>query len=56
MRVLVIDDEEDICEIIAEIATSRGCEVKTLSNTETAAELLKAFAPDFVMLDLMMPG
>lgn len=56
MRVLVIDDEEDICDIIAEIAARRGLEVKTLSNTERAAEVLAAFSPDFVMLDLMMPG
>lgn len=56
MRVLVIDDEEDICDIIAEMAERRGLEVKTLSDTAHAAETLIAFAPDFVMLDLMMPG
>jgi EAL domain-containing protein (putative c-di-GMP-specific phosphodiesterase class I) len=56
MRVLVIDDEEDICEIIAEIATRRGLDVKTLSNTANVAEMLAAFPPDFIMLDLMMPG
>lgn len=56
MRVLIIDDEEDICEIIAEVAMSRGLEVKTLSTTEKVAEVLASFPPDFVMLDLMMPG
>jgi EAL domain-containing protein (putative c-di-GMP-specific phosphodiesterase class I)/ActR/RegA family two-component response regulator len=56
MRVLVIDDEEDICDIIAEIATRWKHEVKTLSNAEKTAETLAAFPPDFVMLDLMMPG
>ncbi len=56
MRVLVIDDEEDICEIIAEMAERRGLEVKTLSNTEHTKEILASFPPDFVMLDLMMPG
>lgn len=56
MRVLVIDDEEDICEIIAEVAGRRGLEVKTLSNADKAAAILAEFAPDFVMLDLMMPG
>lgn len=56
MRVLVIDDEEDICEIIAEVAERRGFEVKTLSNTANTAELLATFPPDLIMLDLMMPG
>lgn len=56
MRVLVIDDEEDICEIIAEMAERRGLEVKTLSDTSTTAAVLASFPPDFVMMDLMMPG
>ncbi|MDP9126855.1 MAG: EAL domain-containing response regulator, partial [Pseudomonadota bacterium] len=56
MRMLVIDDEEDICEIIAEVGTNRGLEVKTLSNTENVSSVLSSFKPDFIMLDLMMPG
>jgi EAL domain-containing protein (putative c-di-GMP-specific phosphodiesterase class I)/FixJ family two-component response regulator len=56
MRVLIIDDEEDICDIIAEIATRRGLDVRTLSNTAKATAVLGEFPPDFVMLDLMMPG
>ncbi len=32
MRMLVIDDEEDICEIIAEIAARHGLDTKTISN------------------------
>ena len=56
MRMLVIDDEEDICEIIAEVGSRRGLEVKTLSNTENVAAILTNFKPDFIMLDLMMPG
>lgn len=56
MRVLVIDDEEDICEIIAEMAERRGLDVKTLSNTAKTTEILAHFPPDFIMLDLMMPG
>jgi EAL domain-containing protein (putative c-di-GMP-specific phosphodiesterase class I)/FixJ family two-component response regulator len=56
MRVLVIDDEEDICDIIAEIAGRHGLEVKTLSDAEKTVDTLVAFPPDFIMLDLMMPG
>src|SRR3984885_14705853 len=56
MRMLVIDDEEDICEIIAEIAGRHGLEVKTISDTERVAPVLTEFKPDLIMLDLMMPG
>ncbi len=56
MRMLVIDDEEDICELIAELGGQRGLEVRTISNPEKAATILSEFKPDLVMLDLMMPG
>ena len=56
MRVLVIDDEEDICETIAEIAESRGFEVATISDPSLVADKLVEFRPDIIMLDLMMPG
>ncbi len=56
MRLLVIDDEEDICETVAEIAQSRGFEVATLSNPEHVAAKLDEMKPDVIMLDLMMPG
>ncbi len=56
MRMLVIDDEEDVCETIAEIATSRGFEVATISNPDNVRSTLQNFTPDFIMLDLMMPG
>ena len=56
MRLLVIDDEEDICDMIAEIARDRGFEVATISKPETVAAKLSEFVPDVIMLDLMMPG
>jgi EAL domain-containing protein (putative c-di-GMP-specific phosphodiesterase class I)/CheY-like chemotaxis protein len=56
MRLLVIDDEEDICETIAEIASERGFEVATISDPANVADKLTTFTPDIIMLDLMMPG
>lgn len=56
MRMLVIDDEEDICETIAEIATTYHFEVSTISNPDNVAGALTTIKPDFIMLDLMMPG
>src|SRR5580704_16377633 len=56
MQMLVIDDEEDICETIAEIATHYNFKVSTISNPENVANALATLKPDFIMLDLMMPG
>jgi len=53
---LVIDDEEDICDLIAEIGARRGLDVRTISNPEKVLALLSEFTPDFIMLDLMMPN
>ena len=56
MRMLVIDDEEDICETIAEIASTYHFEVSTISNPDNVAATIAETKPDFIMLDLMMPG
>jgi EAL domain-containing protein (putative c-di-GMP-specific phosphodiesterase class I)/ActR/RegA family two-component response regulator len=56
MRLLIIDDEEDICDLIAEIATRRGLEARTTSNAENVHTILADFIPDIIMMDLMMPG
>ena len=56
MRMLVIDDEEDICEIIAEVGARHGMDVQTISNPDRVPATLESFKPEFIMLDLMMPG
>jgi EAL domain-containing protein (putative c-di-GMP-specific phosphodiesterase class I) len=56
MRLLIIDDEEDICDLIAEIAERRGLEPRTTSNAENVSQILIDFPPDIIMMDLMMPG
>ncbi len=56
MRLLVIDDEEDICETIAEIAETRGFEVAMITDPALVSAKLDEFTPDIIMLDLLMPG
>lgn len=56
MRMLVIDDEEDICELIGELGERQGFEVNTISAPEKTVSALEGFHPDLVVLDLMMPG
>src|SRR6185312_10282951 len=56
MRMLIIDDEEDICDLIAELGGRHGLDVKAINNPDDVQGTLADFTPDLVMLDLMMPG
>jgi EAL domain-containing protein (putative c-di-GMP-specific phosphodiesterase class I)/ActR/RegA family two-component response regulator len=56
MKMLIIDDEEDICDLIAELGERRGLEVKSINAAENVESLLAGFTPDIIMMDLMMPG
>jgi CheY-like chemotaxis protein len=55
-HVLVIDDDLDIREAIAEILEEHGATVTTAVNGQDGLEKLRAGPrPDVVLLDLMMP-
>lgn len=55
-RILVIDDEPSIRELLKDFFTGRGFEVETSQDGETALNLLKENKFDLLLLDLMMPG
>jgi DNA-binding response OmpR family regulator len=56
MRVMVVDDEEDIVDLISLNLQREGHQVIAAGTGEEALELLKADRPDLVVLDLMLPG
>jgi CheY-like chemotaxis protein len=55
LRVLVVDDEPPIRDIVAEALREVGWEVDTASNGAEALERLDQARPDVIVLDLMMP-
>lgn len=55
-RVLVIEDEEDICELIRYNLTKEGYAVTCVSSGEEGLRLVRELAPEVVILDLMLPG
>lgn len=55
-RVLVIDDEEDIRELLIYNLKKDGHEVYASENGEKGLITLKECKPDLVLLDVMMPG
>ncbi len=55
-RILVVDDEKELCESIRLALASEGYEVCAVSNGMAALDELKSSSPDLIILDLMMPG
>ena len=54
-RVLVVDDDEGICEAVAMALSSAGYDVMSAPDGAVALELLDASQPDVILLDLLMP-
>lgn len=55
-RILVVDDEDSILQLIAYNLRRAGYEVFTASNGEEGLRLARAESPNMVVLDLMLPG
>jgi DNA-binding response OmpR family regulator len=56
MKVLVVDDEPDILETLEFSLGRRGFDVATASDGLEALEKAKRTPPDFLILDVMLPG
>ncbi|NLN49572.1 MAG: response regulator transcription factor [Clostridiales bacterium] len=55
-RILVVDDEENILELIRYNLESNGFDVSVCDNGEDAIEIATREIPDLIILDLMLPG
>jgi two-component system OmpR family response regulator len=55
IRVLVVDDEPTISDLLAMALRYEGCEMRTAADGEQALRSAAEFHPDVVVLDLMLP-
>jgi two-component system alkaline phosphatase synthesis response regulator PhoP len=55
-KILVVDDEPGIVNVISAYLKPEGFEVFTASDGNQALKALHAFKPDLVILDVMLPG
>lgn len=55
-QILLIDDDVELCQLVADYLTSNGYQVTTLHSGDTVKETLLKYAPDAIILDLMLPG
>jgi DNA-binding response OmpR family regulator len=56
IRVLVVDDELFVGELLKEYLSIIGYEVTAVSNGEDALSVIQQFHPHIVILDIRMPG
>jgi DNA-binding response OmpR family regulator len=54
-RVLVVDDESSIRQLLVDVFTFAGAEVFTAANGQLALQQLGTVQPDLIILDLVMP-
>ena len=54
-RVLVVDDEESITQLVSTVLRYEGFQVETAGDGGAAVKLARAFQPDIVVLDVMLP-
>jgi len=54
-RVVVVDDDEPIRQLVANVLQDPGFEVRVAGDGKAALELIDSFAPHLVTLDLVMP-
>lgn len=54
-QVMIVDDEPDNLEVVAETLEYRGAYVKTALNGKDALDVLEDFKPNLILTDLSMP-
>lgn len=54
-KILIVDDERNICELIRLYVDKEGFESIIATDGGTAVECFKKFSPDMVLLDIMLP-
>ena len=55
-KILIVDDDENIAELISLYMTKECFETQIVYDGESALQAADTFAPDLILLDLMLPG
>ena len=55
IRVLVVDDEPSLAELLASVLRYEGWEIQTAGDGSSAVRTAREFRPDAVVLDIMLP-
>lgn len=56
IKILIVDDDENICELLRLYLEKDNFETKIANNGVAAVKLYDEFSPDLILLDIMLPG
>lgn len=56
LKVMYIDDEEDLCEVFNDFLSGRGYHVRTFSNPSMGVEEILKNPPDILFIDYRLPS
>ncbi|HEY9165783.1 MAG TPA: response regulator [Candidatus Kryptonia bacterium] len=56
MKIMIVDDNRNIREVMKSTVTRRGDEICECENARSAIALYKTFQPDWVLMDVEMEG
>lgn len=55
-KIIIVEDEDKIAQILVDYLAKEGFTTRVLCDGTNAVEIIKTSSPDFVILDLMLPG
>jgi DNA-binding response OmpR family regulator len=55
-QILVIDDDADVCDVVATFLDEEGFDITVVNSTQAAMEALELWRPDLILLDLSLAG
>jgi CheY-like chemotaxis protein len=55
LRILVVDDDEDLAHLLAKVLVTRNYEVRTARDSMSAIRAAIEFAPDVALMDIGLP-
>ena len=55
-RILIVDDDKDILEVVSLLLTIHGYSVETSFRAEETKDKIKSFKPDIILLDVNIGG
>src|SRR5262245_5628074 len=56
MKLLIVDDHDGVRKLIRELVGHRATEIRECADGEEAIKVCPEFMPDFVIMDLKLPG
>ena len=56
MRVLLIDDDDDLCQLTKKVLTKYGYEVDAFCDAPAGITRARQYKPNLILMDIMLPG